>query len=147
MNNNKKNISHHIIVSGHFSKNGNFIGKDANGESIHIYKKQMDLKNLKSNEDVVFPLFAIGVVKVFTRLKGELGDSEREIAIKDDGSNETFERLTAMAVFKKFENLIDVYATGIVLNSDFNLDTVNENNIKANNAFKVYFEYRILINS
>lgn len=143
---NSNNITHHIIISGHFSKNGNFIGIDSNDKSVHIYKVQMDLLNLKSDEEIIYPLFVVAVVKSFDVLSGEPGDSERKQIFNRDGSNQIFDRLTAMAVFKNFESLVYAYAKESALNIDFNSEVVEENTIKAQNAFKEYFEYRIYIN-
>ena len=126
----------------------------------------MDLLNLKSIEDITFPLFVIGRIEVYPRLTGELGDAERKPIINNDGVNETFERLTAMAVFTSFNSLINAYASEIALNegvieafkskaeslgvknpdmSEFNsqLDYIRENEVKAENAFKEYFKYKI----
>lgn len=107
----------HIIVSGHFSGNGNFIGIDSNNQKIHCYKAQMDLINLRTNQDIKFPLFALATNKVFNVLTGEPGDAIREPIIKD-GVNETFERLTATRVMKSHDDLIDVYESQISLCQD-----------------------------
>ena len=102
----------HVIVSGHFSRNGNFIGIDSNNQHIHCYKVQMDLINLHKHEDINFPLFAFAKIKVFNVLSGEPGDADRQPVIKN-GVNETFERLTAMRVMISYDVLIDVYQSEI----------------------------------
>lgn len=140
---NNNMITHHVIVSGHFSRNDNFIGIDFNGETIHIYKIQMELLNLKSINDITFPLFAIGIVKSFNKLTGEVGEINREIITDINGEDERFDRLTARAVFKKFETLIDAYANESALNLDFNSKVVAENATQAQSAFKEYYNYKI----
>lgn len=159
----------YIIVGGHFSRNGNFIGITSNNEKIHIYEIQMSLLNLKSIHDVTLPLFALGTIKTFPELTGESGDTERKPIIKENGENKTFERLTAKVVYSSFDSLINaVYASEIALNetlienlrivaedagvpldSDYinpYLDIIKENNIEAENAFKEFFQYKISTN-
>ena len=138
-----QDITHHIIIEGHFSQNGNFIGIDSDGLNIHVYKVQMDLLGEKSIAGIKFPLFAIGVYKIFEKLTGEVGDSNREKVLKEDGTIDTFERLTAMAIFKNFEDLIKAYSDEGALNMNFNQSVVDENTIKAENAFKKYFNYKL----
>jgi len=156
----------YIIIDGHFSKNGNFIGITSNNEKIHIYEIQMNLLNLKSIDDVKFPLFALGTIKVFDELTGESGDTERKPIINENGVNKTFERLTANVVYSSFDSLINtIYASKIALNealienlrsvakdaevpldNDYinpYLDIIRENNIEAENAFKEFFKYKI----
>ncbi len=140
---NNNMITYHVIVSGHFSRNDNFIGIDYKGEVIHIYKIQMELLNLKSINDITFPLFAIGVVKRFDRLEGEVGDINRKLITDKNGDNEKFNRLTARAVFKNLETLIDAYANESALNLDFNPDVVAQNAMEAHNAFQEYYNFRI----
>lgn len=136
----------YIIVKGHFSINGNFIGISFNADKIHIYKEQMDLLNLNSINDISFPLFVIGKIKVFDLLDGNPGDPIRKHIINDDGINQTFERLTAMAVFTSFDSLINVYASEIALNEriiEQPLDEIKKNHLEAENAFKEFFKYKI----
>lgn len=143
---NSNDITHQIIISGHFSKNGNFIGISSNDDVIHIYKVQMDLLNLKSKGDITFPIFVTSVVKSFDKLSGEPGDTERKQIFNSDGAIQRFDRLTAVAIFKDFDSLVDAYAVESALNFDYNLEVVKEYTIEAQNAFKEYFEYRISIN-
>jgi hypothetical protein len=136
-------LTHHIIVTGHFSKNGNFIGVDHNGKTIHIYEIQMEILNLKAIKDITFPLFAIGTVKTFNELSGNFGEENRKKIINAIGETKKFDRLTSKAIFKNFENLIDAYAQESALNVDFNTEYVEENKVNAENAFKKYYDYRI----
>lgn len=128
------NITYHIIIKGHFSHNGNFIGEDHEGLKIHVYKKIMDRNRLKSVDDISFPLYAIGTIKVFAKLTGKPGDADREI-LESEGKKETFERLTAFSIFKNFEELIDAYAISIRLNKNFNDVYAKEQTLAAVNAF------------
>ena len=134
-------ITQHIIIEGHFSRNGNFIGTNTEEQEIHIYRAQMEFLKLKNIDDIKFPLFAVGTIKTFDRLTGELGDSERKKILKSDGENETFERLTALAVFQNFEDIVDAH----LVNAELNLDEkeiVAEEYRKTEDIFKKYFEYK-----
>lgn len=108
----------HIIVEGRFSKNGNFLGIDSIGLDIHIYKKQMELLNLKYFSDITFPLFAIGKVKTFNKLTGEPGDEGRLPIVYRDGTKVKFSRLTSMAVFTSYDKLKDALYSGITLSEE-----------------------------
>lgn len=161
-------MNYNIIVSGHFSKNGNFIGVNHKKEKIHIYKNQMDSLNLRLIEDIKFPIFAFGNVKIFDRLTGEFGDENREIITHNHEVKETFNRLTASVVHKDFDSFINAFAEPIILNLDIiehrrsiienagltdkiksstssELNTIKENYLEAEKVFKEYFECKISI--
>lgn len=108
----------HIIVEGRFSKNGNFLGIDSIDLEIHIYKKQMDLLNLKCISDLTFPLFAIGKVKTFNELTGEPGDEDRLPIVNPDGTKVKFSRRTAMAVFTSYDKIKEALYSGITLREE-----------------------------
>lgn len=161
-------IKRYIITDGHFSKNGNFIGITSKAENIHIYKKVMDLLNLKSITDISFPLFAFGEIEVFDKLTGEPGNANREKIYDVNGITKKFERLTAMGVFASFVSFIDAYTSPIIISEaiiaylkskseslgdiileeleleiNSEMDKVKEKKIEAVNAFKEYLEYKI----
>jgi hypothetical protein len=158
-----------IIVEGHFSKNGNFIGINHRNEAIYVAKYQIDSLNLNSNGDIKFPLFALGKIEVYPRLTGTLGSHKREIIINKDGVNETFERLTAYAVYADFDSLIEIFTWPISLNLSLikgreriaesaglpnlitpatnatSLDIIKNSYIEAEEVFREYFEYKISV--
>ncbi|WKL50436.1 hypothetical protein Q1W71_11840 [Flavobacterium pectinovorum] len=159
-----------IIVNGHFSKNGNFIGIDYKNEEVHIYKEQMDLHNLKSIENIIFPLFVIAKIKTFDRYIGEFGEEKREPIINKAGSKQTFDRLTALSVYLNFDSYINIFTTEIILNKiiiehrnsiaksagmpnlsnpkiNFSeIEAIKNGYIEVEKVFKEYFEYKITVN-
>ena len=146
-------ISHHIIVDGHFSINGNFIGLDSNKRSIHVYKIQMKLIDLSSYENIQFPLFALGTIENFDKQNYKPIDLNTKGIVNDDDTDVTFERLVSKAIFKNFEALIDAYAGEIELNERisqslsqrFDNSIAKEAKQNAEDAFNEYLQYRIKI--
>jgi|GEM_PF-4651879 len=159
-------MNYNIIISGHFSKSGNFVGINHKKEKIHIPKSQMNFLNLKSIEDIKFPLFAFGNIKTFDRLTGKSGDQNREVIINRNGVKETFERFTAHLVYKDFDSFIKVFTYPISLNltlieklesiarnDELNkkidpsinsyLEENRKNYLEAEKAFKEFFDYKI----
>jgi len=162
-------MNYNIIISGHFSINGNFIGTNHRKEEIHIGKDQMDSLNLMSVEDIKFPLFAFAKMQIYDRLTGKPGDQNRKVVINSNGIIEKFERLTAYAIYKDFDSFINVFTypinlnltiienrksivenaglTGkIVIPKDLELDEIKDNYLEAEKAFREYFEYKIFSN-
>lgn len=159
-----------IIVNGHFSKNGNFIGIDYKNEEVHIYKEQMDLHNLKSIKNIIFPLFVIAKIKTFERYTGEFGEKEREPIMNKTGSIQTFDRLTALSIYLNFDSYLNIFTTEIILNkiiiehrnsiaksagmSNFitpktnssEIENIKNGYIEVGKVFKEYFEYKIAVN-
>ena len=78
----------YVINNGSFTANGNFSGYTALGERVHIFKRQMEALDWKTNEQVQFPFFTIGTMKTINQL--------------DEKGNVTgtAERLTALSAFK-----------------------------------------------
>jgi hypothetical protein len=162
-------MQYFIIVNGHFSKNGNFIGIDYKNEEVHIYKEQMDLHNLKSIKNITFPLFIIAKIKTFNKLTGEFGEENREPIMNKDGSIQTFDRLTALSVFLNFDSIINVFIPDIILNkliiehrtsifksagmlnlitpktNSSEIETIKNGYIEAEKVFREYFEYKITL--
>lgn len=159
-------MNYNIIITGKFSKNGNFIGINHKKEEIHIYKAQMNTLNLNSIADIKFPLFAFGSIQKFDRLTGKTGDENRKLVINNLGVKETFERLTAAAVYNDFDSFINAFTHPIVLSLvtiehlksftkndgitskillsiDSELDIIKKNHLEAEKAFREYFEYKI----
>ena len=82
------------IHSGTFSAKGNFTGYTALGEQLFIHKSQMNSLGWTKQEDVKFPFYAIGGVKMI----GEL-DASGKPAVNADGSLVQKPRLQALSVF------------------------------------------------
>lgn len=138
---NNTDQSFHIITNGHFSKNGNFVATDSKGNEVHVYKPQMDLLTLKSKEDIVFPIFVIGIIKTFNRLDGDVGDLNRNNIINENGTFSTFQRLTALTVYKSLESFVDAYVMDIALNPDTVYAT--ELHSQLTSGFDEFIQFRI----
>jgi hypothetical protein len=141
------NVTHHIIINGHFSERGNFIGITHENELIHVYKEQMDLVNIKFNHEISFPLFSIAAIKSFDKLSGKSGELNRKLILKTDGTTQRFQRLTARAIFKDFQSLIRAYANESALNMNFNNELVAQHRQSAENAFIQFYNYLVSLNN
>jgi hypothetical protein len=89
------------ILSGNFAgegSKGNFSGYNAKGDRIFIHKRQMEALGFTSNENLVFPFFAIV--------------GQKEINLVDADGNITEDktlRTQALSVFKTKEDMISAY--------------------------------------
>lgn len=105
-----KKMNSYRIISGAFTTGegaqGNFSGYTALGKRIHIFKRQMEAlgytaDNAPTAED--FPLFVIAEEKLIPKL-----DKNRQpLTDPTTGEQLTSVRLTATAVFKNKEEIVD----------------------------------------
>lgn len=84
---------------------GNFTGYNSKGERVHVYGRQLEAIGFKPGEDVAMPLFVIAEDKTFTRVD----DKGKEI----EGSS--FNRLTALSVFKTRDEMISAHVEDATL--------------------------------
>ena len=110
--------SFHIVTSGHFSKEGNFIARDYYGNSIHVSKSVMERVGFLESkaENIEYPVYVLANIKEYNTLKGNQGQSNRIKLTDDNGNYVKFKRLTAQAIFNKFSRLIGTYEESIDLN-------------------------------
>lgn len=99
------------INSGNFSKNGNFNGYNTRGERVHIYKRQMDALNIKTDADFK-PFFVIAEKKTYG---ARLDAAGQPIPYADGKLSMT--RVTATAVFKTEEDYIKAHVTDATLDA------------------------------
>ena len=91
-----------VINNGAFTEKGNFTGYTALGERVHIYGRQMDAIGIKSTDKVQFPLFVIADMKTIN-------------TVDKDGNETENQRLTALSVFAKKEDLIQAHVDSNML--------------------------------
>ena len=94
-----------VINNGKFTDAGNLTGYTALGERVHIFGRQMEAIGYKKDDKVSFPLFVIADLKT--------------INVADASGNpteETTQRLTALSVFTKKEDLIQAHVDSNMLN-------------------------------
>ena len=100
-----------LINSGNFSKNGNFSGYNTRGERIHIFKRQMDALNIKTDADFK-QFYAIVAKKTY----GARLDAAGQPIPYADGKL-TMTRATATAVFKTEDEYINAFVTDATLDA------------------------------
>lgn len=91
-----------VINNGAFTNAGNFTGYTALGERVHIYARQMDVLGIKKEDKVQFPLFVIADIKTIN-------------TVDKDGNETENQRLTALSVFAKKEDLIQAHVDSNML--------------------------------
>lgn len=108
----------YVINNGSFTANGNFSGYTALGERVHIFKRQMEALDWKTNEQVQFPFFTIGTMKTINQL--------------DEKGNVTgtAERLTALSAFKTKEAIKQAHVDSKLLD----IEIQQEINAQASSA-------------
>lgn len=92
------------IISGDFTKKGNFSGYNAAGTRIHISDRTMESAGIKKGDKITFPLYATVV--------------EREFNVLDEQGKETgemFKREQAGSVFTTKQALIEAVNADRVL--------------------------------
>ena len=94
-----------VINNGAFTAAGNFTGYTALGERVHVFGRQMEAIGIKKEDKVNFPLFAIADMKTINKVDAEGNPTE-----------ETAQRLTALSVFAKKEDLLQAHADSSLLN-------------------------------
>jgi hypothetical protein len=106
----RRHLKFYEIIDGHWSSAGNFLGETANGEIIHIFKKQLELlgyyaiiddpfdEKLTVINEIKFPIFALAYNKQF---------------INEKGKNVT--RLTASSIWNSYSLLINALLEDIEL--------------------------------
>ena len=93
-----------VINNGAFTAAGNFTGYTALGERVHIFGRQMEAIGIKKEDKVQFPLFVIADNKTINKVDAEGNPTE-----------ETAQRLTALSVFAKKEDLIQAHVDSNML--------------------------------
>ena len=94
-----------VINNGAFTAAGNFTGYTALGERVHIFGRQMESIGIKKDDKPTFPLFVIADLKTINKVDAEGNPTE-----------ETAQRLTALSVFAKKEELIQAHVDSNMLN-------------------------------
>lgn len=105
----KRNLGFYEVIDGHWSPAGNFLGVTAEDEVIHIYGKQMEIFNYRSQNhnpndslfhqvNIKFPLYVLAYEKKFINAKGENAN-----------------RLTAASIWDSYKTLIDALLEEIEL--------------------------------
>jgi hypothetical protein len=95
-------MKNYEILSGSFSKNGNFTGYTILGRAgkVFIHKTQMESLGWKEDKDVKYPFYTIANSETYSQLGAD------GAPVIKDGVPETFQRLTAACVFAAKANLI-----------------------------------------
>lgn len=97
-------MRNYSIVSGNFSKAGNFSGYTALGERLFISKAQMLGMGCSSQEQVKFPFYAIGTIKQIGQI-----DENGVPKVNADGTAVLVDRLQALSVFSSKDALTQAH--------------------------------------
>jgi hypothetical protein len=94
----------YAIINGSWTKEKNYSGYNSKGERVHIYAEQMKNAGFEFDSKVP-PLFVIGATKSYPKTDD-----------KGNPTGEEFTRLTALAVFKTQEEMVNAHMADAKLN-------------------------------
>lgn len=90
------------IVSGNFSKNGNYSAYDEDNERYYIHKRLMESLGWSKDADVKLPFWTKAGTREFNTL-----DENGEVQLDVNGNAVKFQRLQILSVYKSREAMIE----------------------------------------
>lgn len=112
-------MKNYVLTSGSLTDSGNLTGYSTIGVRVHVYQRQLEALGIKDQNDLKFPMFCVAEEKEFTR---PVLDAQG----KETGETETFERLTALSLFKTKADLINAISTERLLDSEIDATVEKE---------------------
>ncbi len=113
MNTSKPSI--HVIISGSFSKNGNFIGRDDDFNTIFIPQNVLKSADFNSLSDINFPFYSMAHVETYNKLSGNIGDRNRKVVVDENGKQVKFKRLTSYFISPTIDNIFRAFTMNLSL--------------------------------
>jgi len=102
-------MKNYAITSGKFTAKKNFTGYTAKGVRVHIHAAQMLALKWATDEQVVFPFYAVAEERTI----GQLDENQQPVL--KDGVPVTAQRMTAASVFLTKDALINASADELTL--------------------------------